>query len=151
MYAVYILYSEKLNKYYIGFTSDINDRLCKHNRAHKGFTSRGQPWKVVYTENYLSKEEAMVRVKELKNWKDRTRLERLMQVGSEHPGRQAGRVGPGSTPSTPTKEGRIKRKRRPFFFTGILINAKFNSDYYHIQPQNLSVPTESELIAVPNK
>ncbi len=86
MYAVYIIYSERLNKYYIGFTSDIEERLCKHNREHKGFTSKGQPWKLLYTENYLVKKDAMAREKVLKSWKDRSRIERLIQGGSEHPG-----------------------------------------------------------------
>jgi predicted GIY-YIG superfamily endonuclease len=38
-YFVYILFSNKLEKYYVGFTSDLKSRLYKHNHIHKGFTS----------------------------------------------------------------------------------------------------------------
>ena len=51
-YFVYILYSNKLDKYYIGSTSDLEERLKKHNRIHKGFTLTGQPWIIVYNEEF---------------------------------------------------------------------------------------------------
>jgi predicted GIY-YIG superfamily endonuclease len=35
MYFVYILYSEKLNRYYVGSTNNITDRIKRHN-ADKG-------------------------------------------------------------------------------------------------------------------
>ncbi len=39
LFSVYILYSVKKNKYYIGFTGDdIKERLRKHNSHHGGFT-----------------------------------------------------------------------------------------------------------------
>ncbi|RLD36252.1 MAG: hypothetical protein DRI74_09440 [Bacteroidetes bacterium] len=34
----YILHSQKLNKYYIGSTQNLEERLRKHNSNHKGFT-----------------------------------------------------------------------------------------------------------------
>jgi putative endonuclease len=85
MYFVYVIYSEKLDKYYIGFTADIQDRLAKHNRKSNGFSSRGRPWVLVYSESFNSKREAMDRETQLKNWKNRERLEKLIKVGSEHP------------------------------------------------------------------
>jgi putative endonuclease len=85
MYTLYIIYSEKLNKYYIGYSSDVDERLRKHNNASKGFTNAGRPWILVYTENYDSKQDAAAREKQLKNWKNRSRLEALINKGSEHP------------------------------------------------------------------
>ncbi len=78
-YFVYILFSEKLNRYYIGSTSNLSERLIKHNHIHKGFTSKGQPWVLVYSENYNTKSEAMAREKSLKNWKNRDRIEALIK------------------------------------------------------------------------
>ena len=48
----YILFSEKLNKYYIGACIDLERRLYEHNIGHSKFTSLGTPWKIVYTEEY---------------------------------------------------------------------------------------------------
>ncbi|UBM61171.1 GIY-YIG nuclease family protein [Candidatus Sulfidibacterium hydrothermale] len=35
MYYFYILYSERTNRYYIGHTENILQRLKKHNSNHK--------------------------------------------------------------------------------------------------------------------
>ena len=85
MYSVYILYSNKLNKFYIGFSANLPDRILKHNRSNKGFTSTGKPWLLIYSEIFSTKREAMVREKQLKNWKNPERLMRLIHIGSEHP------------------------------------------------------------------
>ncbi len=52
MYIVYILYSSRLDKYYIGRTNDINRRLSEHNRIKGKFTDGGIPWSLVYNEVY---------------------------------------------------------------------------------------------------
>jgi putative endonuclease len=85
MYVVYIIYSQKLDKYYIGYSSDINDRLAKHNRKSKGFSNLGRPWQLVYYEGFETKANAMAREKQLKGWKNRKRIETLVKTGSEHP------------------------------------------------------------------
>lgn len=52
---LYILRSEKYNKFYIGFTSrKLNIRLEEHNSGKVSFTSRYLPWKLVYFEGYLT-------------------------------------------------------------------------------------------------
>jgi putative endonuclease len=84
---VYILYSEKLDKYYIGCTANIADRLSKHNRSLKGFTSNGKPWVLVYSESLPDKRSALQRERQLKNWKNPIRLKELIfrSADSEHP------------------------------------------------------------------
>jgi putative endonuclease len=47
---VYILFSEKLNKFYIGSTTDLERRLKEHNRGKEKFTKTGIPWLLVYNE-----------------------------------------------------------------------------------------------------
>ena len=74
MYSVYILYSNNLDKFYIGFSANLPDRILKHNRSRKGFTSTGKPWLLIYSEVFLTKKEAMAREKQLKNWKNPERL-----------------------------------------------------------------------------
>jgi putative endonuclease len=47
MNCVYILHSDKLNRFYIGFTSDFDTRLEFHKNAesHK-FTANAEDWKL---------------------------------------------------------------------------------------------------------
>ena len=85
MYSVYIIYSQKIDKYYIGFSSNVPERLHKHNRNSKGFSNTGKPWVLVYQETFEIKKEAMLRECQLKKWKNRERLETLIKSGSEHP------------------------------------------------------------------
>ena len=81
----YILYSVSRNQYYIGNTADdIKERLRKHNSNHSGFTGKVADWEIVYKEIYDSKKEAFRREREVKKWKNRKLLEKL--IGSEHPG-----------------------------------------------------------------
>ncbi|MBI3519120.1 MAG: GIY-YIG nuclease family protein, partial [Bacteroidetes bacterium] len=71
-FTVYALYSEKHHKIYIGYTSNIEQRLLAHNELEtKGFTLKYRPWKVMYTEAFDEKSEAMKREKQLKTAKGR--------------------------------------------------------------------------------
>ena len=72
MFTVYVLHSQKFNKIYIGFTSDIEKRLFAHNHSsNKGWTKSFQPWKIIYFEEFKTKEEAMIREKQLKSSRGR--------------------------------------------------------------------------------
>jgi putative endonuclease len=46
---------------------------------HKGFTGQVQDWEIVYTEFYSTKEEAYAREREVKRWKSRKRIEKLIK------------------------------------------------------------------------
>ncbi len=85
MYAVYILYSSKLDKYYIGSSAEVIGRLRRHNSNSKGFTSTGRPWILVYTEVHANRHDAESREMQLKRWKNKERLKTLFKNGSEHP------------------------------------------------------------------
>ena len=85
MHIVYILYSVAANKYYVGFTGDeLQERIRKHNSNHKGFTGGKGDWELKYFESYLTKAEAMEREKQIKGWKSRKLIEKLIRE-SEHP------------------------------------------------------------------
>ena len=67
-FVVYILYSKKIDKIYIGFTSDLINRIHSHNHfSTKGYTVRFRPWEVIHVEFFQSKTEAMQREKYLKS------------------------------------------------------------------------------------
>ena len=72
MFTVYILYSAKFDKIYIGYTSDIVNRLLSHNElATKGYTIRYRPWEIAYTETFETKTEAIKRENYLKSTQGR--------------------------------------------------------------------------------
>ncbi len=71
MYSVYILYSNSIDRYYVGYTNDLERRLSEHNRKKSKYTDAGIPWTLVYYEEYASKKEAMNREKFIKNKKSK--------------------------------------------------------------------------------
>lgn len=72
MFTVYVLYSKTYDKLYIGYTSNIQQRLLSHNLlATKGWTIKYRPWQLIYTEEFNSKTEAIDREKQLKSGKGR--------------------------------------------------------------------------------
>ena len=71
MFTVYILYSNSLDKYYVGYTNDLERRLSEHNRKKGKFTDGGIPWSLVLQEKYELKSEAMKREKFIKSQKSR--------------------------------------------------------------------------------
>ena len=67
-FTVYILYSATINKYYVGYTStSLEQRLERHLSNHKGFTGQTKDWKVVFTEIFETKKEAMIIEKRIKS------------------------------------------------------------------------------------
>jgi putative endonuclease len=42
MFYLYILYSEILDSYYVGATSNVEERLKSHLQNHKGYTSKAK-------------------------------------------------------------------------------------------------------------
>ena len=67
MFTVYVLYSKNYNKIYIGFTSNLEQRLLSHNElGKKGWTINFRPWQQIHTEVFQLKSDAMKREKQLK-------------------------------------------------------------------------------------
>lgn len=67
-FIVYILYSKKFDKTYVGYTSSLIERFKSHNElAKSGYTLRFRPWEVVYLEVFQTKTQAIVREKWLKS------------------------------------------------------------------------------------
>jgi putative endonuclease len=75
---VYILWSERLKRYYIGSTSDIQRRIKEHNAGKSGYTRRGIPWKLVYKEISSTKQSAWIREMEIKRYKSGMQFKKLI-------------------------------------------------------------------------
>jgi putative endonuclease len=66
MFIVYILKSIPKNGYYVGQTSDLNRRISEHNSGHTKSTGSGIPWKVIWTEEYPNRSDAMKKENQIK-------------------------------------------------------------------------------------
>jgi putative endonuclease len=72
MYTVYVLFSKKFNKIYIGYTNDLENRIISHNElGKKGWALRFRPWTLVHSEEFNTKAEALLKEKQLKSGKGR--------------------------------------------------------------------------------
>ncbi|RLC51638.1 MAG: hypothetical protein DRZ79_02460 [Candidatus Cloacimonadota bacterium] len=78
IFYTYVLYSSSTDKYYIGYTSNIDKRLTKHNNGNSRSTKAGIPWKLVHLEKYETKTEAIKREYEIKRTKSRKYIENLI-------------------------------------------------------------------------
>jgi putative endonuclease len=68
IFFVYALYSPSHDKIYVGYTSDLEQRIVSHNfLATKGYTIHYRPWTLIHTETFTTKAAAMKREKELKS------------------------------------------------------------------------------------
>ena len=78
-FYVYILYSVRLNKYYIGSCEDISIRLGQqHNAGRVISTKSGMPWILKYTEIFETRSGAVKREVEIKKKKSRKYVEWLI-------------------------------------------------------------------------
>ena len=66
-FQVYILYSEKIDSFYKGQTSNLTDRLYRHNHRYEKATKAGAPWKLIWTSEKPSRSEALSLERKLKN------------------------------------------------------------------------------------
>lgn len=76
MYYVYVLWSESLQKRYVGSASDVADRIKQHNSGSNRFTRGGTPWILIHQEEYPTRTEALKREKFLKRGVGRAWLEK---------------------------------------------------------------------------
>ena len=63
MFYVYVLQSIKDNKLYIGFTDNLKRRVHEHNEGKNFSTKSRKPFRLVFYEALLNKEEALAREK----------------------------------------------------------------------------------------
>jgi putative endonuclease len=74
-FFVYILQSESTGKLYIGHTSDLDERVARHNSKESGsrrYTHKQMgPWELIYSEKFPNRSEAMKRERSLKSGKGR--------------------------------------------------------------------------------
>ena len=62
-YFVYVIISDTNSKLvtYVGYTNNLKKRLNLHNKGKGAKFTRGRRWKIIYTEKYRTKNEAISR------------------------------------------------------------------------------------------
>ena len=78
-FQVYILYSEKINSFYKGQTSNLTDRLYRHNHRYEKATQAGVPWKLIWTSEKPTRSEALILEKKLKNLSVKRTIEIILK------------------------------------------------------------------------
>lgn len=79
-YYIYILQSQLNNRYYIGSTNNIERRLKDHNSGKVFSTKPFIPWMLKYQEGFKSLAEARQREFQIKSWKKRLAIEKLINA-----------------------------------------------------------------------
>ena len=67
MFYVYILQSLKTLRYYTGSCENVPTRLHEHNTGQNKSTHSGIPWRLVRTEDFPTRSEAVRKEKAIKN------------------------------------------------------------------------------------
>jgi len=80
MFYFYILKSISTSEYYFGCTKDFTKRLALHNAGKVRSTKNGRPWEVVYYEIFEKLSDARKRELQVKKWKSRDAVERLLRT-----------------------------------------------------------------------
>ena len=79
MYYIYILKSQKHGRYYVGSSNDIEKRLKRHNASQNKSTKSGAPWTIVYSEEFLSRQDAVRRELQIKKYKGGEAFKKLVK------------------------------------------------------------------------
>jgi putative endonuclease len=78
MFYVYVLRSEKTGRRYIGSCKNIEARFHQHNTRQSKATRHGVPWRLLRTEEFATRAQAMRRERYYKSGTGREELERLL-------------------------------------------------------------------------
>jgi len=77
MFYVYILKSGKTGRRYVGSREDLDERIRRHNLGHSKATRHGIPWRLLHTETFLTREQALAKERFYKTGKGRDQLDRF--------------------------------------------------------------------------
>lgn len=78
---LYILQSLKNNSYYVGITTNINQRLNFHNNGYVKSTKNKRPYKLVFTQEFENINIAHKAELKIKSWKRKDFIEKIIKDG----------------------------------------------------------------------
>jgi putative endonuclease len=77
MFYVYILRSD--THFYVGYTSNLKNRILEHNAGQNISTKRYVPWELIFYEAYISQVDALRREKYFKTTQGRQAIRRMLK------------------------------------------------------------------------
>ena len=77
MFYVYIIQNEK-RELYKGYTEDLKRRIIEHNNGRTKTTRKSKQWKLIYSETYNERDEAIQREKYFKTSAGRRFLKKVL-------------------------------------------------------------------------
>jgi putative endonuclease len=78
-YYVYVLFSLKDKKFYVGFTADLRNRFSQHQRGEVTSTKHRKPLLLIHYEYFISKDDAKAREVFLKSGFGREQLKKSLK------------------------------------------------------------------------
>ena len=83
MFYVYMIHSPSTGRFYYGFTSDLEQRLLRHNQRREKATRHGAPWNMVGYLTCDNRSHAMTTESKLKCFKNPQKaIEYIQQHGN---------------------------------------------------------------------
>ena len=81
MFFVYIIYSDKINRFYTGTTDDLDKRIEQHNSAFypNSFTTKGAPWVLKVDFSFENNETAYFAERFIKRMKSKKFIEKIIK------------------------------------------------------------------------
>ena len=79
MYTIYAIKSLYKNYIYVGLTSDLENRIHRHNSGYEKTTKPYRPFNLIYTEIAENRESARLREKFLKSSTGKRFLRKLIE------------------------------------------------------------------------
>jgi len=83
MFAVYILFSPNIKKFYHGQTNDLERRMYRHNGGFEKSTARGRPWILIWATTKKTRSEAVGLERKLKNLSQKRLIELMMKYNGD--------------------------------------------------------------------
>jgi putative endonuclease len=79
-YFVYIIYSADLDQFYVGSSSNLEDRIFRHKNSGSKSTKKAKDWILKYSEEFETRQLALAREQHIKKMKSRKYIESLIKA-----------------------------------------------------------------------
>ena len=83
MYYTYVLKSQKDNKFYIGYSTDLINRFVQHQKGQVESTKHRRPLDLIFYEFFKDRRDAQRREKYFKTDKGKSSLKQIIRFSRE--------------------------------------------------------------------